>query len=104
LQSWKITKLRRRIEQLESQAAFRLEPAPMQILTFWETDSTGKPVECECPYVMVKGRRFDRQPGETSTELAARIRNTPEGRDISLLIFFCDEADEPGHVLTTPAP
>src|SRR5271166_2692934 len=42
LQSWKVTKLRRRIEQLESRSAFRREPAPPQLfIHFVRTDGEG---------------------------------------------------------------
>ena len=85
LQSWKITKLRRRIEQLESRPAFRREPPPDVIIKFIEYPGPTR----EITYATIFGEdgpRINRQPGETMKDFTSRIISTQERHPCIVLL------------------
>jgi hypothetical protein len=90
LQSSKITKLRRRIEQLESRLAFRREPAPIIVITYVESDGAGHPdPNQEIAYGTIGGLRFNRLAGETEEDFTDRIISTQKGRT-SIVSLYCE--------------
>jgi len=90
LQSSKITKLRRRIEQLESRFALRREPAPSIIITYVKGDGAGHlDPNQKVVYGTMGELRFDRQPGETEEDFTDRIISMQEGGP-SVVSLYCE--------------